>query len=175
MKEECGWEKWRVWKRDIWVCPFTLLVPLVSVLFRARVFPSSVTSASPQLFLSPLSFFLFLRVSLPLPSPLSSSSSHIRSHTVNAWIGGSPDQSRLSPWSALELSLMDLWAAKSSPALLGKYWRSHHEKVKPCFSGRGFLTACGHLPVVVKTGMLLLYEDRGMMTVKAIWWCVWGM
>lgn len=89
-------------------------------------------------------------------------------------------RNRWKSWSESSETLVcfrveHLCVAKPSPALLGKYWTSHHEKVKPCFSGRGFLTACGHLPVVVKTGMLLLYEDRGMMTVKAIWWCVWGM
>lgn len=55
--------------------------------------------------------------------------------------------------------------------------RSHHENVMLFWRhvGRGFPTARGHLPVAVKTGMLLLYEDSGMMIMKAIWWCIWGM
>lgn len=104
---------------------------------------------------SPLSFYLCLCVSPPLLSPLSSSSSHIRCHTGDAWLDGSPDQHRPSPWSAFELSLIDVCVAKPGPALLSKHWRSHHEKAKPCFPGRRFPTAWGHLPRVVKTGMLL--------------------
>lgn len=36
--------------------------------------------------------------------------------------------------------------------------------------GRGFPTACGHLPVAVKTGMLLLYEDRELNACSKLLW-----
>lgn len=124
-------------------------------------------SASPQLSLSvTLSLFLPLSLSFSTPpfSPLLLFLTHTLSHRgmpesveVLGRVVGVPGLLRPEPNRSVISSLRG-WSAA--------FWRH---------IGGGFLIACGHLRTLVKTEMPLLYEDMGMMIMKAIWWGIYGV
>lgn len=147
----------RVWERDMYG-RVHLLFSFHRCLFYSGILPSPVTLH--QHHHNCLVPSLFLPLSLCFSSPPFSSLLLFLTHTLPHW----GCLNRWKSWSASTESLVCFWAepnrrvrsyCKPGPALLSKHWRSHHEKAKPCFPGRRFPTAWGHLPRVVKTGMLL--------------------
>lgn len=104
----------------------------------------------------------------PSSSPPFSCSSHSRSHTGDAWIGGSPDQCCRSPSSAEGRAQTQSNPDQKILKISAILWEGEALE-------RGFLAADGHLSKVLKTGTVSFYNQRGMVRMKAVCWLFWGM
>lgn len=117
-----------------WVCPSTLLAPVVSVLSRRLSLLCDAASASAQLFLSP-PFYLFL--SAPPLSSLLLFPTHFLPHWRCLWESClESSESRV----CFIADAINLCIAKRCPALLRRCWICHQEEVKPWIFWKGLFS-----------------------------------
>ena len=169
-EEEFGRDK------GVGVCPFAPPGSLVAVL------PWGISFVCDAAALPALSFYLFLSPSLLLSPPLPRAYALTTGGSLNRWKSSSESSGLLRAESNRSLRgwkkkrKKKQQQKKKTPVQLSKYQRWGGEaRLVWRHVGRGFPSACGCLPAVVKTGMLLHNEDRGRKAMRAFWWCIWGM